>query len=91
MSGAVADQPLRSYRVTALGNHINGYLGVTECGHLHKETQEARQCAERPLLRAARMVVTHLYQNGGCQHDFEGHDLMGIEAYLIRRWQRDTA
>lgn len=40
------------------------------------------------LSLAARAVVTHLYQMHYCPHDFEGHDFMAIEEYLVRRWLR---
>ena len=45
---------------------------------------------ERPALaKAARDMVWTLYDR--CQHDNEGHDLIGIERYLVRRWQRLAA
>ena len=45
---------------------------------------------DRALTLAARAMVTHLYQTHPCQHDFEGHNLMGIERYLVRRWLRQA-
>jgi hypothetical protein len=44
-----------------------------------------------PLTKAAQDFVGVLYQRCPSWHDFEAHDLQGIERYLVRRWLRNNA
>jgi hypothetical protein len=80
-------------RLIAAGVHCGDGIGICAlpCGHpgVHDTAAPAPpDASDAALTLAARAMVTHLYQTHSCEHDFEGHDLMGIERYLVRRWTR---